>query len=421
MEYQSFKLENSSKKILFFITACFPYGKEETFIENEIKYLSKSFDKIIIISHNIDSHEQRKTDHNIDVIRIPYNIGRFGKVVSIIGIFNKYFWKEIKTIKKEYHKNISIGIIKTMLISLYNGKRLSKQYTKIISKHSNNKMENYFYSYWCNDSALALTYIKMKNPRFKTFFRIHGWDVYFEASSINYLPFRQFIADKCDKIFAISKAGKNYAIEKWKTKSNQIQISRLGISNNYKLNLNEQKKTIHLVSCSNIIAIKRVHLIAEALKQMNNIKFKWTHFGDGDERNIVESLIKTLPKSIDVILKGRVSNNKIYSFYHLESPNLFINLSSSEGVPVSIMEAMSFGIPVIATAVGGTPEIVNDRNGYLISKNPSTKEITEIIQDFLNLSGPERLKKQKSAYLTWQEKYNAKTNYTQFIEDILSL
>jgi len=50
MEYQSFKLENSSKKILFFITACFPYGKEETFIENEIKYLSKSFDKIIIIS-----------------------------------------------------------------------------------------------------------------------------------------------------------------------------------------------------------------------------------------------------------------------------------------------------------------------------------------------------------------------------------
>ena len=184
MEYQSLKLENSSKKTLFFITAGFPYGKEETFIENEIKYLSKSFDKIIIISHNLDSHEQRKTDHNIDVIRLPYNIGRFGKVVSIIGIFNKYFWKEIKTIKKEYYKNISIGIIKTMLISLYNAKRLNTQYTKITSKHSNSNTENYCYSYWCNDSALALTYMKLKNPTFKTFCRMHGWDVYFEASPI---------------------------------------------------------------------------------------------------------------------------------------------------------------------------------------------------------------------------------------------
>ena len=61
---------------------------------------------------------------------------------------------------------------------------------------------------------------------------------------------------------------------------------------------------------------------------------------------------------------------------------MFINVSSTEGIPVSIMEAMSFGIPVIATAVGGTPEIVNNENGYLLSKDPSAKELAEVIQNF---------------------------------------
>ena len=408
-------------KTLFFITANFPYGSDETFIENEINYLSISFDKIIIISHNVDSHAQRKTNDNVKVIRRSYSIGRFGKILSISGLFNKHFWKEIKIVKKTYQKKLSTGILKTILISLYNAKRLNKQYANIISEHSNSNTENYCYSYWCNDTALALTYLKLKNPTFKTFCRIHGWDVYFEASKYNYLPFRQLIADKYDMIFAISQAGKNYAIDKWGAKSDQVQISRLGISNNYKMDLNKTVNPFHLISCSSIIPLKRVHLIAEAIKQMNNVKLKWTHFGDGAQRNVLESLLKTLPKSIEVTLKGSVSNNEIYSFHNLESPNLFINVSSTEGVPVSIMEAMSFGIPAIATAVGGTPEIVNNENGYLLSKDPSTKEIAEVIQDFFNLSEQERLNKQKSAYKTWNEDYNATKNYNQFVEDILSL
>ena len=48
---------------------------------------------------------------------------------------------------------------------------------------------------------------------------------------------------------------------------------------------------------------------------------------------------------------------------------MFINLSSSEGIPVSIMEAQSFGIPVIATNVGGSGEIVVSETGVLVDEN----------------------------------------------------
>ena len=420
MKKQSLKLDNTSK-ILFFITASFPYGKDETFIENEIKFLSNSFDKIIIISHNLDSNEQRKINNNIEVIRRSYSLGFFGKFFAISGIFDKLFWKEIEIIKKTYQIKISIGILKTILISIYNSRRLKKEYEKIILKYSNVNYQNYCYSYWCNDSALALAFIKLNYPKFKSFCRIHGWDVYFHVSPINYLPFRQYIAENLDMIFSISNSGRKYAIDKWRAKSKQIQISRLGVLNNYKIDIVNQGKSFHLVSCSNIITIKRVHLIAEALKMMSNVKLKWTHFGDGAERNILELIIKTLPKSIEVILKGRVSNNEIYSFYNLEMPSLFINVSSSEGVPVSIMEAMSFGIPVIATNVGGNSEIVNKRNGFLLEPNPSPEIVANKIKEYYNLSMEEKIKKSKASFDTWKSKYNAEKNYNQFLDEILSL
>ena len=129
----------------------------------------------------------------------------------------------------------------------------------------------------------------------------------------------------------------------------------------------------------------------------------------------------SLPKSIDVILKGRVSNNKIYSFYHLESPNLFINLSSSEGVPVSIMEAMSFGTAVVATNVGGSSEIVSNSNGQLLIENPSEQEIANAINRHLNLTKKEKEKCSKSAYDTWSNNYNADENYTEFSSEIATL
>ncbi|NJK95527.1 MAG: glycosyltransferase [Bacteroidales bacterium] len=46
---------------------------------------------------------------------------------------------------------------------------------------------------------------------------------------------------------------------------------------------------------------------------------------------------------------------------------MFLNTSLSEGVPVSVMEALSFGLPVIATDVGGTGELINDEVGMLIN------------------------------------------------------
>ena len=105
------------------------------------------------------------------------------------------------------------------------------------------------------------------------------------------------------------------------------------------------------MSCSNLIKVKRIDLILESLSFIKNRKIDWFVIGDGPMRKYIEENEKRLDGDINIKMVGRLQNKEVYDFYKKENPDLFINLSSSEGVPVSIMEAMSFGIPVIATDV----------------------------------------------------------------------
>ena len=160
------------------------------------------------------------------------------------------------------------------------------------------------------------------------------------------------------------------------------------------------------------------------VKSLAEISFniQWVHFGDGElMQEIINLCNNILPKNISFEFKGQIENKYILQYYKVQNPSLFINLSSSEGIPVSIMEAVSFGIPVIATNVGGNSEIVNNENGYLLEENPTPLQVANKIEQFYNLSPDENNKMKKAAFKTWDSKFNADKNYTQFIRDILSL
>jgi glycosyltransferase involved in cell wall biosynthesis len=96
-----------------------------------------------------------------------------------------------------------------------------------------------------------------------------------------------------------------------------------------------------------------------------------------------------------------------------------VNVSASEGIPVSIMEAMSAYTPVIATDVDGNGEIVQDQyNGFLLSPDFTNEHLAALIEKCANTNlQPLR----QNAYNTWNEKFNAHKNYSNFVKEILSL
>lgn len=103
--------------------------------------------------------------------------------------------------------------------------------------------------------------------------------------------------------------------------------------------------------------------------------------GDGSQRKNIENLIAQKGLSESVLITGIVSDVRKY----LSLTDLFVLSSLSEGLPLSLIEAMAAGKPVVATAVGGNPEIViNSKTGILVPPNDPEKLAQGIINIFSN-------------------------------------
>ena len=117
---------------------------------------------------------------------------------------------------------------------------------------------------------------------------------------------------------------------------------------------------------------------------------------------------------------GYVSNTSLMEFYRKNHVDLFINVSETEGIPVSIMEAMSFGIPCIATNVGGVNEIVNNTNGFLVKKYFNTDQVAEFIINYNKLDVLKKNDFRDQALNTWQSLYDQQTNCDDLIKILKS-
>lgn len=393
------------------LTSEFPFGKGETFLENEISFLADEFDMIKIVATDlVHKSERRKVPDNVEVQTLS-QLNRLDKLKAVGGAFSSILLNERKYWKQEHGASFKFAQLKTALVSLFNAKRIANHLR-------NEEIKNtVFYSYWCNDAAVAIALLKSRNPKAKSVSRVHGWDLYFEASSIGYLPFRRLISDNLTYLMPISNIGKRYIESRWKVSDENILLQRLGVKgpNNNPL----QRENI-LVSCSNIIPLKRVELIAESVEE-SEAGFEWHHFGTGPLFERINSYLNNSNLRRIATLHGHVSNQLLHEWYVKRKPKLFINLSSTEGIPVSIMEAMSHGVPVIATEVGGTSEIVDNSNGKLLPENPKPEQVAKQINYFFNLTKDQYLRYSEAAYNTWRGHYNAEINYKAFSHQLIEL
>lgn len=410
-------MTSASKLVLF--TGGFPFGGVETFLETEIVYLARGFSQVIIIPVNPPKGMIRELPSNCTVqpLYIPEGMGL--KLPALRFIFSRLFRRELHILHRLYGKSLSRGILNTMLVSLARASVIKKA----AEKHAANSETTCFYSYWCDDTALALALLKRDFPSLPVCCRMHRWDIYFEENVHGYLPYRHFISGNLDRIVSISRDGIDYAIKTWKIgpgATRKLTLSRLGVRKGITPGM-EMPANL-LVSCSNLIPVKRVHLIAEALSTITDTPVHWVHFGDGREMGQVKNITeKKFPPGITFRSMGRTANSRVLEWYVANRPRLFINVSSSEGIPVSIMEAMSHSIPVAATDVGGTGEIVNRENGILLSADPCVEEIRNAIRYFFRMSPDEYKRYAYAAYATWNEEYNAEKNYTKFVTEIRTL
>jgi glycosyltransferase involved in cell wall biosynthesis len=171
-----------------------------------------------------------------------------------------------------------------------------------------------------------------------------------------------------------------------------------------------------IVSCAALQPVKRVHLVPEVLAKLQS-PFRWVHIGDGPERSRVQEAAEQMLPEGSWQLTGQLPNFEVREFYRSHPVRVLLSVSASEGEPVSMMEAISYGIPIVACDVGGVAELVTERIGIITSPDAGPGEVAVALGDALAESrfDPSVIREE------WRARYEAASNYRRFADTLLAL
>lgn len=408
------------QKCLVLITNFYPYLKGEEYIESEIPILAKRFDKVIILSLMVSEGDEHTRSVPDNVIVIP------SKVSHQKSNRLKMLWNSL-TEKPSERENASAA---QKLYSKYFEARTVMILRNLEQELGSIDFSLYesvtLYSYWTYITAKIA--VELKNGFFSsynpvTLSRSHRYDLYENETKLQFLPQRNYLFNHLDYIFPVSDHGTAYLKSTNPEFEEKFQTKYLG-TQPLDFRCEVKEGTFHLVSVSALRPVKRVGLILEAVEKLHakDIDIKWTHFGDGDELSNLTQKSQALVQEGIVEFKGFVKNKDVLEWYRENNPDVFINVSKSEGVPVSIMEAASVGIPVIATDVGGTKEsVINGYNGMILEADLAAQDLADALEVFIGMSHSERTEFSDNACQLWQERFNAQQNYTAFADFLFNL
>lgn len=408
------------KKIILF-TRKYPFGVHETFIKEELLALSKEFDTVLIFPNQIGP-TVRDVPNNVvvDTTLSLIDMGRVRFLLKTLGYFSpRLFFNEIT---KNEQFTLSPKAVWRILTNLEEASRV-RCYLGRLDKMGELDLGNMiFYSYWLGGQSLGLSLSKKKYPELVYVSRVHGGDLYEERHHPPYLPFRKEMYRNANRIFLISQDGYDYLGKKYNEMNIPCSVARLGVTDPGFTAVGSHDGILRIASTSALKKVKRIDLLIEALIEFTHLYpdqlIQWHHIGSGPLQEQLQNLAHAkLGDLINWRFLGQLTHEQVMDYYRTNPVDILINVSSSEGIPVSIMEAQSCGIPVIATAVGGTPEIVNDHNGRLLDADPNPKEIALAIGEMMTDLDDKKTSSRKQ----WEENFNAKKNYQTFVKELVSL
>ena len=191
---------------------------------------------------------------------------------------------------------------------------------------------------------------------------------------------RSFSIKKSDIVVTPSKHLKNFILNLGF--KNKIEIINNGVfipEENTNIFTNDQ---INITIVSRLVSHKNIKKIIRAISDLNDPLIYLNIIGDGPELNQLQKISLESNNKDNIIFHGKLNRDEINHIF-LKS-DIYIQASNYEGLPHSLLEAMSYGIPGLCTPGGECKEILgNEDRGYIldlpVSKNNIKSKISEII------------------------------------------
>lgn len=394
------------------------------FMQTVIKYGKDIYSDIYYVTPRL-YHDNTETVNygNVHIVESTLLI----RYLCLFRLFFLFFDKEtIDIMKRGLRANVPFFVmIKHCATYLFTACKLKFLTNRLIRQLNEDDNQIVILSSWFASEAYAASLIKKKHKSMKVVSYAHSFEINpavtpfvllnYNKTKHLYLDGIYFISDKMRNIYkkAIGEAYNRISVKCF--------VSYLGSTKNEFSIINKKQEGFNICTCSSVVPVKRLHLLVNALKKWDIDKLTWTHIGDGPLMPELKKMVSELEASnshVHVVLLGALHNEQVKEYYKNNSVDLFVNVSQSEGLPVSIMEAISYGIPVLASDVGGTSEIVEATNGFLFPVDATTNQICNLIKDFYYMNDQKKEEFRKESFTLWKRKFDASKNIVSFLTSL---
>lgn len=357
-------LEVYNMKIAY-ITCQTPFGKGEYFIIDEMLIIKEAKADLSIIprspTREIYYNEASSLIEN--TIWIPMmSLKIFFKFLTSI-LTNPLVRKKIYFIIKN-SRNLSI-LIKNLLIvpkGIYTAQVIKEKGIEHIHVH------------WGATTA-TMTLLISELTGIPWSMTLHRWDIRENNMLKEKLKLSKFV--RC-----ISEHGKNELLTKFGNDyKNKIEIIHMGVNiPNISRNNELDERKIIIVTPADLLPVKGHFYLIEACSILvkNGFKnFQCFFYGEGIMKKQLEEQIKRNRLNDYIKMPGMIPHEKLMTIYENEQvdmvvlPSIITDDLQHEGIPVALMEAMSYFIPVISTNTGGIPELLSNGAGIMVESSNS--------------------------------------------------
>ena len=251
--------------------------------------------------------------------------------------------------------------------------------------------------------------------------RAHGHDLYEARHADGYLPLIEHTERCLSRLFFISEHGLRHAARRFPGLSaGRFGLARLGVAAAPAPAQPSADGVLRLLSCARALPVKRIDLLVDALRQLH-IPVLWTHVGAGPSLPALQAQAASLPAAVQVRWLGELPHAAVLALYGRDPVDLFVNTSASEGLPVSVMEALSFAVPVLAPNVGGMAELVGADTGCLLPAPPQAADIAQALLGMTRAPAAQWAAWRARAQHVWRERVNEAQQYPALVHALREL
>lgn len=387
-----------TRRLLFF-TIHYPRGIAELWKYDDICAMAAYFDEVVVVPTEETSAFLVTREHPKNVRFEAPILGANTPPAPALGVPNGVqlaeLWRQILTLDRRRVASClrSISFQRRFLAECARRGLLNSDFD-----------ETFLFFFWARGAAEILASLP-KGAAQHVMVGMHRFDLYENEAPSHYLPFRHAIFQRSDVLAPCSEHGAAYLRKTYPKITGRIHVKRLGVED-FGQSPHVIDGPLKIVSVAFANPVKRLDRIISVLAK-TRISFVWTHIGDGPElprlKQAATEEFTAQGQQVEFI--GQMPAEHVRQWLVEHPFDLFLSFSQSEGVPVSIMESLSAGIPVLATDAGGTRELVEE--DWLLPVEFDDDLVVRKIEEFAALPAARRSELRRRARQQAEERARA--------------